>query len=49
VREHMHSLIVTYLTEAQGILAGNIPLLSGSAPERLALALALLELPHISH
>ena len=49
VRGHMHSLIVTYLTEAQGILAGNIPLLSGSAPERLALALALLELPHISH
>ncbi len=48
-RDHMHALIVTYLTQTREILEGNIPLLSGSAPERLALALALLTLPEISH
>ncbi len=47
-RDHMHTLIVTYLTQTHEILEGNIPLLSGSAPERLALALGLLTLPEIS-
>ena len=40
----MHDLIVNYLTESAEILTGSIPLLSGSTPERLALALALLNL-----
>ena len=43
-RTHMHALIVNYLTESAEMLAGNIPLLSGSTPERLALALALLNI-----
>ncbi|MEZ7821827.1 MAG: ATP-binding protein [Candidatus Nanopelagicales bacterium] len=44
VRTHMHALIVDYLTESAEMLAGNIPLLSGSTSERLAVALALLNL-----
>ena len=44
VRAHMHDLIVNYLTESAEILTGSIPLLSGSTPARLALALALLNL-----
>ncbi len=43
-RTHMHALIVDYLTESAEMLAGNIPLLSGSTSERLAVALALLNL-----
>jgi nicotinamide riboside kinase len=46
-REHMHSLIVNYLTHAQNIQDKRIPLLSGSASQRLALALVLLALPAI--
>lgn len=48
VRNHMHSLIVTYLTQKQESLGEKIPLLSGSAPDRLASALAHIELPEIS-
>ena len=47
-REHMHSLIVTYLTQSREIAGGRIPLLSQSAPQRLAQALSLLTLPELS-
>ena len=47
-REHMHSLIVTYLTQSHEIAGGRIPLLSQSAPQRLAQALSLLTLPELS-
>lgn len=48
VRKHMHSLIVTYLTQTQGIAEDTIPLLSLSAPQRLTRALSLLALPELS-
>lgn len=47
VREHMHSMIVTYLTQTQGLTVGTVPLLSRTAPQRLARALSLLALPGI--
>ncbi len=47
-REHMHSLIVTYLTQTPEIADGRIPLLSRSAQQRLARALSLLTLPELS-
>ena len=47
-RKHMHSLIVTYLTQSREIASGRIPLLSQSAPQRLARALSLLTLPELS-
>jgi nicotinamide riboside kinase len=47
-REHMHSLIVTYLTQTHEIADGRIPLLSQSAQQRLAHALSLLTLPEFS-
>jgi nicotinamide riboside kinase len=47
-RKHMHSLIVTYLTQSREITGGRIPLLSQSAPQRLARALSLLTLPELS-
>lgn len=49
VRDHMHSSIVTYLTRTRTINDEEIPLLSQSAPQRLALALSLLSLPELSH
>jgi nicotinamide riboside kinase len=48
-REQMHSLIVTYLTQTRSLNDKEIPLLSQSAPQRLALALSLLTLPELSH
>jgi nicotinamide riboside kinase len=48
-REHMHSLIVTYLTRTHEIADGKIPLLSQSAQQRLARALSLLSPPELSH
>lgn len=47
-REHMHSLIVTYLTQTHEIADGRIPLLSQSPQQRLARALSLLTLPELS-
>lgn len=47
-REHMHSLIVTYLTQTRETADERIPLLSQSAPQRLARALSLLALPEFS-
>jgi len=47
-RKHMHSLIVTYLTQSREIAGGRIPLLSQSAQQRLAEALSLLTLPELS-
>lgn len=47
-REHMHSLIVTYLTQTPETADERIPLLSQSAPQRLARALSLLTLPQLS-
>jgi nicotinamide riboside kinase len=48
VREHMHTSIVTYLTQTKSVQDKEIPLLSQSAPQRLALALSLLSLPELS-
>jgi len=47
VREHMHALIVTYLTQTKSVQDKEIPLLSQSAHQRLALAISLLSLPGI--
>ena len=47
-REHMHSLIVTYLTQTHENADGRIPLLSQSPQQRLARALSLLTLPELS-
>lgn len=47
-RKHMHSLIVTYLTQSREIAGRRIPLLSQSAQQRLAQALSLLTLPELS-
>lgn len=47
VRKHMHSLIVTYLTQTHEISDGRIPLLSQSAPQRLNQALSLITLPEL--
>lgn len=45
VREHMHALIVTYLTQTKSVQDKQIPLLSQAAHQRSALALSLLSLP----
>jgi nicotinamide riboside kinase len=45
VRERMHTSIVAYLEQAMTVNNNEIPLLSQTAPQRLALALSLLTLP----
>jgi nicotinamide riboside kinase len=47
-REHMHSLLVTYLTQTPEIADGRIPLLSQSPQQRLTRALSLLTIPELS-
>lgn len=45
VRKHIHTSIVTYLTQTVSVNDREIPLLSQTTPQRLALALSLLSLP----